>query len=167
MTMAHNETIFSDPVIWVATAFVIFMIGFIKLALPHILRGLDNRSQTIAKELESARLLREEAQALLKEYQDKKQAAEAEAEALLAHAKQEAQALRAQAEETLKSVIERRTKLAHEKIARAESDAVEAIKRSVVARAIADARQLAEEHAAHQQDAMIEQALSDIGQLVH
>lgn len=163
----HNESILHDPVTWVAAAFIIFLIGFLRLAMPHILKGLDNKSAAIARELEEARRLREEAEALLAEYKAKQKAIEAEARDMLAHAKKEAESMKVQAEASLKTTIERRSKLAQEKIARAQSDAVESIKRSVVAMAVESATTAAQAQGSAQGDALIEQALQGIERIVH
>ena len=56
---------------------VLFVILLIYLKVPAMIAGaLDNQSQAIAKELHDARKLREEAEALLAEYEAKRAAAE-------------------------------------------------------------------------------------------
>src|SRR5690606_32779890 len=82
-------------------AFVALLLFFgllIYLKVPQQIAGmLDSRSQAIAKELHEARRLREEAEALLADYETKRAAAETEAQAIVEAAKEQAAAV---AEET-------------------------------------------------------------------
>lgn len=162
-----NMELFQEPVIWVAVAFVVFMLGFLKLALPMIARGLDAKSALIAKDITEAATLREEALALLAQYKAKQEAMQIEAKEMLAHALKEAETMKADAEIALHASIERRTKLAHDKIARAEADAIDALKRSVVDVATHAAIQAATELAKTNGDAMIDHALQGIERIVH
>ncbi len=70
---------------------LLFIALIIYLKVPGMVaRSLDKRADNIHDELEQANRLREEAQALLSEYQKKRKEAEAEAAALLAAAEREA-----------------------------------------------------------------------------
>ncbi len=64
--------------------------------------------------------MREEAQALLAEYQHKAREAEKEAEDIVSQAARDADALAVEAAERIKDYVERRTKMAEQKIAQAE-----------------------------------------------
>lgn len=161
------EAILHNPTVWVAVSFVLFMLGFIKLALPHITRGLDARSASIRNELDEAVRLREEAQAVLAEYQQRQRDMLVEAESILAHARKEAETLKVSAEAELKVSIERRTKLAHEKIARAEADAVAEVKANVVAVATTAAKSVIQDMMQSHADALIDSATKDLDRLVH
>ena len=62
-----------DPATWIAVAFILFIALGIYLKVPAMLaKMLDERADKISKELAEARKLREEAQALLAEYQKKR-----------------------------------------------------------------------------------------------
>ena len=76
---------------WVAVAFVLFL-GILVYVGAHrrVIDGIDQRQARIKAELEEARRLREEAQALLVEYQRRQREAEREAADILAGAKAEA-----------------------------------------------------------------------------
>ena len=83
-----------DAEFWVAVAFLIFLGVLAKLGVHRkILNALDDRSARIKVELDEARRVREEAQALLAEYQRKRQDADREADAIVVAAKAEAERL--------------------------------------------------------------------------
>ena len=66
----------SDPSFWVAIAFVIFvgLLGYLGVHR-QLTRALDNRADRIKAELDEARRLKDEAMALLQEYQRRREAA--------------------------------------------------------------------------------------------
>ena len=74
-----------EPEFWVAVAFVIF-IGVLVYVGAHktVIDALDERTARIKAELDEARRLRDEAAALLAEYERKQGEAEREAEAIIA-----------------------------------------------------------------------------------
>jgi len=110
---------------WVAIAFVIFLavLGYLKVH-KTVVRGIDARRDRIKAELDEARRLKDEAQALLTGYQHKQHEIEREAEAIIASAKAEAERLAAEAEAKLQEFIARHTKMAQERIAQAEAQAL-------------------------------------------
>ena len=84
---------------WVAAAFVIFVAVLGYFGVHRMLvKGIDDRRDRIKAELDEARRLKEEAQALLAQYRSKQQEAEREAQAIVASAKAEAERLAAAAE---------------------------------------------------------------------
>lgn len=132
-----------DSVFWVGVAFL----GFVGLLLYYkvpafISKALDSRADAIRNELDEARRLRDEAQALLADYQRKSREAENEAQAILEQAKRESEALAAETRKNLAESVERRTKLAEEKIARAEAQALSEVRASAVESAIAAAEKI-------------------------
>ena len=132
-----------DPTFWVGLCFVLFLALLVYLKIPSkIAAALDTRAETIRTELEEARKLREEAQALLAEYERKQRTAEKEAESIITLAKQEAEALAGETREKLKETLERRMKLAEEKIARAEEQARGEVRTTAVNVAIAAAEKI-------------------------
>ena len=80
---------------WVAVALILFL-GVLVYAGAHkmIAKGLDERADKIKQEIDEASKLREEAQALLANYQRKKADAEKEAAEIVEQAKKEAELLR-------------------------------------------------------------------------
>lgn len=115
--------------LWVAIAFLVF-VAILIYAGAHkaIARSLDDRSSRIASELEEARRLKEEAQKLVAEFKRKQREAEAEAESIVTAAKAEAERLAAEAKSKIEDFVARRTKMAEEKIAQAEHQAVADVK---------------------------------------
>jgi F-type H+-transporting ATPase subunit b len=134
--------LFGEPEFWVLLAVVLFVIGVWKPARRAILGGLDARAVRIRDELEAARRLREEAQQALAGYQKQQREAAAEAEAILAHARAEAERIAAQAGRNLEETLERRRRLAEERIAQEEAKALSEIRAVTVDVAISAARQV-------------------------
>ena len=134
--------LFAEPEVWVLLAVVVFVIGVWKPASRVILGGLDTRAARIRGELETARRLRDEAQEALAGYQKQQREAGAEAEAILAHARAEAERIAAQAARSLEETLERRQRLAKERIAQEEAKALSEIRAVTVDVAIAAARQV-------------------------
>lgn len=134
--------LFADPEFWVLIAAIIFVALVWKPAGRALGGMLDARANRIAAELEEAHRLRAEAEALLAEYQQKQREAQGDAQAIVAHAKEEAELLAAQAQRDLQQTLERRTRLAEERIEQAEAKAVDEIRATAVDVAIAAAREV-------------------------
>jgi len=114
-----------DASFWALVGLVLFFALIIYLKVPgKITSGLDKRADDIKDELEEARRLREEAQALLSDYQRKRHEAEEEAAAIVAEANAEAERLTAETDRALEEMISRRSKAAEDKIAQAETQAI-------------------------------------------
>ena len=132
-----------EPETWVAVAFVLFVGLGIYLKVPAMLaKMLDERADKIGKELAEAKKLREEAQALLAEYQKKRAEAEKDAANIVAQAKIEAEAYSVETRKKLAETIERRTKQAAQKIAQAEAAAIKEVRTTATEAAIAAASKL-------------------------
>lgn len=126
------QTLMEDPEIWVVVAFVLFLgVGW-RYILPIIVKGLDARGEAIRSQLEQAKRLREEAEALLAHSRVQEAQAAREAQEILAQAKRDANALRERAADELHQNLTRRTRLAEEKIARAEAEAVAELRQQMV-----------------------------------
>ena len=132
-----------DSTFWALVALILFIALIVYLKVPGMIgRSLDERAENIKKELEEARTLREEAQQLLAEYHRKRKEAEKEASEIVAAAQREAAALLSEAKAKSEDYIVRRNKLAEQKIAQAESDAVNQVRASAVEIAVAAAGSL-------------------------
>jgi len=80
---------------WVAIGFILFILMLIYFKVPgKITKILDNRAEKIKNELDEARKLREEAQAILADFQKKNNEAEKSAKALIDEAKKNSKELR-------------------------------------------------------------------------
>jgi F-type H+-transporting ATPase subunit b len=141
-----EEAFYAEPVFWVAVSFAIFALLVCRPLLRFIAKALDSRSAQIAGELAEARRLREEAEATLAVYQKKQQESLAEAKAMLAKTEEDAARMASAAEVELRAVLDKRIKLSMEKIAQAETKALQDVQNHVVDIAIAAARALIQEH---------------------
>ncbi len=158
----------NDPTFWVAVAFVVFVGLMAWTARKPMLDGLDARAERIKAELDEAQRLREEAQKTLAEYKRKQRDAAKEAEDMLANARHEAELLSKQAAEDLKATLRRRERAALEKIAQAETQAINDVRAQAVDIAMAATAKLLSENVDPQRDqAMVDQAIKDLGQKLH
>jgi F-type H+-transporting ATPase subunit b len=149
---------------WVAVAFVVFLLLLVYYKVPALIaKALDDRAEEIRKELDEARRVREEAQALLGDYQRKHRSVGEEADAIVAQARREAEAFAQETRHSLKESLERRTKQAEDKIARAEAQAVDEVRAAAVDLAIAAAEKILREKAAGAAGAaLIDQSIRDL-----
>jgi F-type H+-transporting ATPase subunit b len=132
-----------EPEFWVAVSFFIFLGVLFYFGVHKKLASLlDARAALISKELEEARRLRDEAEKVLADYRRKEGEAVNEAEGIIALAAKEAEMLAAETRKSVKEHFDRRMKLAEEKIARAEQDAVREVRSVAVDAAVAAARTL-------------------------
>lgn len=132
-----------DNSFWAFAALVIFLGIVIYMKVPSMIgKSLDERADKIKNELEDARRLRDEAKALLAEYQNKRKEAEKEAASIVDAAKREAELIGAEAKTKSEDYVRRRTAMAEQKIAQAEADAVNAVRGSAVDLAIAASTKL-------------------------
>lgn len=165
---AHSGSLFSEPEFWLAIAFAAFIILLAKPLGGKIGAALDSRSKLIEREIEEAAKLRDEAQALLANYQRKSRDALKEAEGIIASAEAEARRIREDAAAELEASLKRREQLAMEKIAQAEARAVEDVRNAAVDVALAATRKLIEQNLdADKSKALVEDAIKDLPKRLH
>jgi len=134
-------TEFFDNTFWAMVALFVFIGGVLYLRVPsRVTKSLDERAERIAKELDDARELREEAQALLASYQRKQREAQQEAEDIVEAAQHEAKRIIEETRADLAAQLERRTKIAEEKIAQAEAQAMAEVRAAAADTAVEAAR---------------------------
>jgi len=132
-----------DNTFYAFLALVIFLgIAVYAGAFSKMGAGLDDRARRIAKDLADARKLREDAEALLAEYKQKRIDAEKEAEGIIAQAKADAEEYAAETRRKLSEMLERRSKQAEQKIAQAEANAVKDVRNAATDIAVAAAAKL-------------------------
>jgi F-type H+-transporting ATPase subunit b len=132
-----------DAEFWVAVAFVVFLGGLIYLGVHEMaLKYIDQRRDKIKAELDEARRLKEEAQALLAQYQRKQREAEQEAAAILAGAAAEAERMMADAKAKMEEFVARRGKMAESKIAQAEAQALADVRAAAAEAAVGAAERI-------------------------
>ncbi len=132
-----------NPYFWVLVSFIGFVALLVYYKVPGIIgSALDARGLAIKAELDEAKRLREEAQALLNDYKNKAREAETEAKSIIEQAKREAEALAAESSKSLAENLERRSKMAEEKIARAEAQALSEVRSAAVDAALLAAEKI-------------------------
>ena len=132
-----------SPEAWVAIGFLIFL-GLLVYLGTHrkLVTSLDARQARIRGELDEAVRLRQDAEALLAEFERKGHEAEQEAEAIIASAKAEAERHAAEAKLRMEDFVARRTKMAEAKIAQAESQALADVRAAAADAAVAAAEKI-------------------------
>ena len=150
---------------FVATvALILFLVLVAYLKVPGMItKALDGRIKAIETELAEAERLRLEAKFLLEEYESKREAATKEAESIVAAAREEAFRLTGEAKTSLEALIARRTKAVEDKIAQAESQAIAEVRSRSADVAVEAARVLLTKQMASKGDALVDQAIKDVG----
>jgi F-type H+-transporting ATPase subunit b len=150
---------------WVALAMLaVFAIMLWKKVPAAIGRALDKKIAGIRQQLDEAAQLRAEAEALKAEYEAKAAAADAEAATMLERARQEAEGITRQAEADAAALVERRTRMAEEKIAAAERAAIDEVRATAARTAAAAAEKLIQEKLDAEADkAMIDATIAELG----
>ncbi|MEZ0278303.1 MAG: ATP F0F1 synthase subunit B [Methylibium sp.] len=151
----------ATPEFWVAVSFFLFL-GVIFYFGVHrkLASALDARAERIKAELEDARRLREEAEAVLADYKRKQKDAVKETKAIVAQAAKEAEILAAETRRSMSEHFERRMKLAEDKISRAEADALREVRAAAADAAVAAAeRVIAAELTSETADKLVKQGI--------
>lgn len=121
--------IFADPTAWVAISFIIFVVAAFVFGRKSVIDGLDGKIDSIRKEIATAESLRDQAQALLADYQKKQSAASQEAGKIIEQAKTQAEQLHKNAEADFTTTMERKEAMLKERILRMEESAMDDIRR--------------------------------------
>jgi len=153
-----------DNSFYATVALVIFLAMMLYFGVPKIIgKMLDGKIKQIADDLEAAKTLREEAAALLVEYEQKRIAAEAEAEGIIAAAQDEAQRMTTEAQASLVELLARRTKAVEDKIAQAEQQAVAEVRARSADVAIEAARLVLVDEMNRKGGQVVDKAIADVG----
>jgi len=149
---------------WVALAMLaVFAIMIWQKVPAMIAKALDGKIAEIRAQLDEAKQLRAEAEALKAEYQAKSAAADGEAKAMLDRAHAESASIVAKAKTDAEALVERRTQMAEAKIAAEERAAIDEV-RAVAAKAATAAagRLIAERNDASSDKALVDQAIAGL-----
>lgn len=149
---------------FVALSMLVLIIIMLWKKVPGaITNGLDKGIAEIRHQLDEAKSLRAEAEALRKEYADKIANAEREAAEMLGHARHEAEAIVAKAASDTTALIARREKMATDKIGAAELAAVQDLRnRAAQAAAAAAGALIAAKHDSDADKAFVDQAIAGL-----
>lgn len=154
-----------DATIWVSLAMLAFIALVVwKGGVKAITGGLDRQIADIKAQLDAAKTLRAEAEALRDEYTKKNAEAEGSAQALLDHAEEEAAGLIAKAKSDADDLVARRAKMAEDKIAAAERVAIAQIRaKTADAAAKAAAALIGEKLGAAGDKALVDRTIAGLG----
>ncbi len=122
----------------VLIGFLLFLAILFYFNIPNMLgKMLDQRADTIKADLEEARSIREEAQAMLASYERKQREVADQSARIVAAARADAQAVADQAKLDLQHTIARRLQTAEEQIINAEEKALHVVRDRAIQTAIA------------------------------
>ncbi|MBJ6988263.1 MULTISPECIES: ATP F0F1 synthase subunit B [unclassified Devosia] len=142
---------------------VIFIGLLVYLGLPRIIGGmLDKQIAKIETDLSEAKRLRQDAAALLVEYEQKRIAAEKDAQDIIASAQEEANRLTVEAKASLEELVTRRTKAVEDKIAQAESQAIAEVRARSADLAVEAARVVLSDEMNRNGGKIIDAAIADV-----
>jgi F-type H+-transporting ATPase subunit b len=125
----------------VTIGFVIFIGILLYFRVPGMITSrLDARAEQIRSDLNEARALREEAQALLAQYERKQKEVKGQAEEIVKAARSQAESAAEAGKADIRRSVDRRLRTATEQIEAAEAAAIREIRDRAAAVAIAAAR---------------------------
>ena len=153
----------------VLLAFILFIAVLSYLKVPAMMgKMLDQRAEGIQADLDQARLLREEAQRILADYERKQKQVQEQADRIVEAARAEAASAASQGKADLQASIERRLAAAEDRITSARAAAEREVRDQAVSVAIAAARGLiADQMSAAQANKLIDESISEVGQKLH
>ena len=153
----------------VVVSFIVFLGVLMYFKVPGMLgKILDDRAAGIRSELDEAKALKEEAQALLASYERKQADVKAQADRIVSQAKADAETAAEKAKEELSTSIARRVSAAVEQIASAEASAVKEVRDQASIVAIEAAREvIVKQLTAKDANALIDAAISDVEAKLH
>ena len=152
------------PPAWIALAMLVVIAVMIWKKVPGaIAQALDDKIALIRDQLAEAEALRKEAEALKAEYEKKAKGVDKDRKVLLERAKHEADEIVAKAKTDAEALIERRTRMAEDKIAAEERAAVEQLRAAAADAATkAAAKLIADRHDAKTDQQLVDQAIKEI-----
>jgi F-type H+-transporting ATPase subunit b len=132
-----------EPEFWVGIGFLLVIAILVWKGVPKMVgKMLDQRAAVISAELSEARRLREEAAGLLADYRAKAAGAEREAQSIVNEARAEVARFAEVSRADLKAQIARRAQAAQDRIAQAETAAMNEIRALAADSAVAAAQKL-------------------------
>ncbi|MGR3541240.1 MAG: F0F1 ATP synthase subunit B [Hasllibacter sp.] len=165
--LAAGETFFSlrNTDFIVLLGFLVFLGILFYFKVPSTVAGLlDKRADGIRTELDEARSLREEAQALLASYERKQREVEEQAGRIVASARDDAERAAEEAKAELARTVERRLAGAEEQIASAQAAAVAEVReRAIQVATQAAAEVIQSQMGAAKADALIDRSIEAVG----
>lgn len=136
-TGGHETAAFyATPEFWVGVAFVIVVLALLKPMGKFVKSATSARADKISQKIDEARRLKDEAAALLAEYQQRFKDADKESAAILDRAKVNAERLKKDEEEKMNLLLAKKEEKAYDRIKSAEHGAVSEIKDCAIKNAV-------------------------------
>ena len=157
----------TDFVVWIA--FLIFVGILLYYKVPSMVGAmLDKRAVGIQAELDEARALREEAQALLASYERKQKDVQEQADRIVEAARDEAARAAETAKEDIRTSVARRMAAAEEQLASAQASAVKDVRDRAVTAAVGAAQDVvAKQMTAASGNSLIDDAIAQVEAKLH
>jgi len=151
----------------VSLAMIVFIAILLWKKVPGVIAGaLDKQIAGIRQQLDEAKTLRAEAEALRDEYARKVADAEATTRDMIGHAEAEAEVIVAQARTDAADLVQRRARMAEDKIAAAERAALADVRATAADAASRAATTLiAQRHGADADKALVDRTIAGLGRL--
>lgn len=151
---------------FVALSMIVVILIMIWKGVPAAIAGaLDKKIAAIRAQLDEASKLRAEAEALRAEYQAKAAAAQGEAEQIVSHARAEAEVILAEARVRTEQLVQRRARMAEDKIAAAERAAIAEVRaKAADAATAAAAAIIAERNDAESDKVLVDKVIASLSQ---
>lgn len=153
----------------VLLGFLLFIGILVYFKVPALIgRLLDGRAAAIKTELDEARALRDEAQALLASFEKKQREVAEQANRIVAQARDEAGRAAETAKAEIATSVARRISAAEDQIRSAETAAVKEVRDQAVVVAVSVAREaIAKQMTAGQANALIDSAIDTVAAKLH
>lgn len=153
----------------VTIAFLVFVGILLYFKVPGMVGGmLDKRAEGIQSELDEARALREEAQALLASFERKQKEVQVQADRIVENAREEAARAATQAKEDIRTSVDRRMAAAEEQLASAQAAAIKDVRDRAVSAAIGAAKSvIAAQMTAGRSNDLIDEAIATVEAKLH
>ncbi|KZD12490.1 F0F1 ATP synthase subunit B family protein [Oceanibaculum pacificum] len=123
---------FATQIFWLAVTFVALYLLMSRIALPRVRDVLEERDRRIADDLEKAEKLKEEAEAVLAEYEKALADARSQAQAAMAEATEKANAEAAKRQQALADTLAAQVAEAETRIGAAKREALENVRQVAV-----------------------------------
>jgi F-type H+-transporting ATPase subunit b len=153
----------------VLIGFAIFIAIIFYFDVPKKLLGmLDDRAVGIRRDLDEAKALRDEATALLADYERRTRDARGQADEIVRTAREEAEAANIQAKKDLEASVARRLAAAEEQIVSARNAAVREVRdRAITVATAAAAELLARQTTEQDRDALVDRSIETVRAKLH
>lgn len=164
---AGHGSLLQDPTFWVGLAFCLTVAVLAKPVGRMLGDALQSRADGIASKLEEAKKLREEARALLLDYQQKQQDSRKEAEALLQKAQDNAEKIKIETQNEFEAKLQKREEMALARLKLAEEKATEEVRDLAVNIALTTVEKILSENLSGEEGRrLIEKQIDDLPNLL-